>query len=404
MGTLKLLSIFGTRPEAIKMAPLVQALAREPGIVSLVCVTGQHREMLDQVLGFFGIEPDFDLKLMVRNQSLNALTGAIFTALDPILEAERPDLVLVHGDTTTAMAAGLAAFHRRIRVGHVEAGLRTYHMDRPFPEELNRRVIDVAGALLFAPTARSKDNLLSEHVEGEIVVTGNTVIDALQVTQTRIAADAALRARLDAPFAALDPDKRLILVTGHRRESFGEGFRNICTALRILSERKDVEIVYPVHLNPNVQGPVREALGGRANVHLPGPLDYLSFQRLLGRAHIVLTDSGGVQEEAPTLGKPVLVMREVTERPEALDAGAVILVGTEVEKILAAARLLLDDDAAYARFAECINPYGDGDASRRIVDRICGRPVDEFSANATKSKAAPTLRPADGSPIMVARD
>ena len=386
------------------MAPLVQALAREPGIVSLVCVTGQHREMLDQVLSFFGIEPDFDLKLMVRNQSLNALTGAIFSALDPILEAERPDLVLVHGDTTTAMAAALAAFHRRIRVGHVEAGLRTYHMDRPFPEELNRRVVDVASALLFAPTARSKENLHSEHVEGEIVVTGNTVIDALQATQARIANDAALRARLDAPFISLNPDKRLILVTGHRRESFGEGFRNICTALRILSERKDVEIVYPVHLNPNVQGPVREALGGRANVHLPGPLDYLSFQRLLGRAHIVLTDSGGVQEEAPALGKPVLVMREVTERPEALDAGVVVLVGTDVEKILAATRLLLDDAAAYARFAECTNPYGDGNASRRIVDRICGRPVDEFSANATKTMAAPTLRPADGLPTMVARD
>jgi UDP-N-acetylglucosamine 2-epimerase (non-hydrolysing) len=405
VGTLKILSIFGTRPEAIKMAPLVQALAREPGIVSLVCVTGQHREMLDQVLDFFGIEPDFDLKLMVRNQSLNALTGAIFSALDPILDAQNPDLVLVHGDTTTAMASALAAFHRRIRVGHVEAGLRTYRMDRPFPEEMNRRVVDATGTLLFAPTAGSKANLLTEHVEGEIVVTGNTVIDALQATQARIAADTALRARLDAPFAALDPARRLILVTGHRRESFGEGFRNICEALRTLSERDDVEIVYPVHLNPNVQGPVREALGGRANVHLPGPLDYLSFQRLLGRAHIVLTDSGGVQEEAPALGKPVLVMREVTERPEAVDAGTVLLVGTDVAKILGAARLLLDDGAAYARVAGAINPYGDGCASRRIVDRICGRPFTEFSADATKSTAAPTLRPANGLPMtMVARD
>uniref|UniRef100_UPI00372D43AF non-hydrolyzing UDP-N-acetylglucosamine 2-epimerase n=1 Tax=Xanthobacter pseudotagetidis TaxID=3119911 RepID=UPI00372D43AF len=401
---MKILSIFGTRPEAIKMAPLVQALAREPGIVSLVCVTGQHREMLDQVLDFFGIEPDFDLKLMVRNQSLNALTGAIFSGLDPILDAECPDLVLVHGDTTTAMAASLAAFHRRIQVGHVEAGLRTYRMDRPFPEEMNRRVVDVTGALLFAPTAGSKANLLSEHVEGEITVTGNTVIDALQATQSRIAGDAALRARLDAPFANLDPARRLILVTGHRRESFGAGFRNICDALRILSERQDVEIVYPVHLNPNVEGPVREALGGRANIHLPGPLDYLSFQRLLDRAHIVLTDSGGVQEEAPALGKPVLVMREVTERPEAVEAGTVLLVGTVVDKILAAARHLLDDDDAYARFAEIINPYGDGQACRRIVDRICGRPVDEFSADATPSKAAPILRPVDGLPIMVARD
>ncbi len=361
------------------MAPLVKVLAAEPGLTARVCVTGQHREMLDQVLRLFDITPDFDLKLMASNQGLNGLASAALAALDPVLEAERPDRVLVHGDTTTAMAAALAAFHRRIPVGHVEAGLRTYHLDQPFPEEMNRRVVDVASDLLFAPTARSRANLESEQLEGRIIITGNTVIDALQETQRRIAADPALRAELDRPFAGLDAAKRIILVTGHRRENFGAGFLHICQALADLSQRPDVEIVYPVHLNPNVRGPVHEALSGRANVHLIAPLDYLPFQRLMQRAHLVLTDSGGVQEEAPALGKPVLVMRDVTERPEAVDAGTVQLVGTGRAAIVAAVSRLLDDPEAYARFANRVNPYGDGAACRRIVDTLLGRPVEEFT-------------------------
>ncbi|MFG1296398.1 non-hydrolyzing UDP-N-acetylglucosamine 2-epimerase [Xanthobacter variabilis] len=386
---MKILSIFGTRPEAIKMAPLVQALACEAGLTSLVCVTGQHREMLDQVLRLFDIRPDFDLKLMAQNQGLNALASAALAALDPVLDEVKPDRVLVHGDTTTAMAASLAAFHRRIPVGHVEAGLRTYHLDQPFPEEMNRRVVDVVSDLLFAPTGRSRANLENERLEGEILVTGNTVIDALQATQARIAADPALAAELDAPLAMLDPGKRIILVTGHRRENFGDGFQNICRALADLSTRSDVEIVYPVHLNPNVRGPVHESLAGRPNVHLVAPLDYLPFQRLMQRAHLVLTDSGGVQEEAPAIGKPVLVMRDVTERPEAVEAGTVQLVGTRRNAIVDAVAALLDDAGAYARFANRINPYGDGKACRRIVDRICGRSVTEFSPEISSLSQSP---------------
>ncbi len=376
---LKILTIFGTRPEAIKMAPLVQALEREPSVTSLVCVTGQHREMLDQVLDVFQIRPDFDLALMSRNQGLNRLAGGALAALDPVLEEARPDRVLVHGDTTTAMAGALAAFHRRIPVGHVEAGLRTYRLDQPFPEEMNRRVVDVVSDLLFAPTARSRDNLEGERLEGRIIITGNTVIDALLATQARLAADPALCAELDRPFAGLDPKRRIILVTGHRRESFGAGFENICTALAALAQRDDVEIVYPVHLNPAVQGPVSAALSGLSRVHLVAPLDYLPFQRLMQRADIVLTDSGGVQEEAPALGKPVLVMRDVTERPEAVEAGTARLVGTSSTAIVSAVTALLDDPAARAGFAGRVNPYGDGQACRRIVDSICGRPVDAFT-------------------------
>lgn len=361
------------------MAPLVQALGREQGIAAFVCVTGQHREMLDTVLRLFDIRPDFDLGLMAHNQGLNSLAGGALASLDPVLAEVEPDRVLVHGDTTTAMAAALAAFHRRIPVGHVEAGLRTYHLDQPFPEEMNRRVVDLASDLLFAPTARSRANLAAERLEGRIVVTGNTVIDALQATQSRIAADPRLAADLDARLPALNPARHILLVTGHRRENFGDGFRTICEALADLSRRDDVEIVYPVHLNPNVRGPVHEALSGRANVHLVPPLDYLPFQRLMQRAHIVLTDSGGVQEEAPALGKPVLVMRDVTERPEAVEAGTVQLVGTRRAAIVGAVTRLLDDPAAYAAYASRINPYGDGHACRRILDCICGRPVQEFS-------------------------
>lgn len=361
------------------MAPLVRALAEEPGVASAVCVTGQHREMLDQVLDLFDIRPDYDLRLMSRNQSLNRLAGAAMGAIDAVLLEAEPDLVLVHGDTTTTMAASLAAFHRRIPVGHVEAGLRTHDFSQPFPEEMNRRVADIVTSLLFAPTQRSKANLVAEKARGRIVVTGNTVIDALLATARRIDEDAALRDQLDAPFAHLRRDRRLMLVTGHRRENFGEGFRNICSALARLAERSDVEIVYPVHLNPNVQGPVRETLSGRSNLHLIEPLDYLPFLRLMQRAHIVLTDSGGVQEEAPSLGKPVLVMRDVTERPEAVEAGTVQLVGTDANVIVQAVERLLDDQAAYDGFARRINPYGDGLACKRIVDCIMGRRVEEFS-------------------------
>lgn len=372
------------------MAPLVQALGREPEVTSLVCVTGQHREMLDQVLRLFAIRPDVDLGLMAHNQGLNGLAGAALPALDRVLAELSPDRVLVHGDTTTAMAAALAAFHRRIPVGHVEAGLRTYDLSQPFPEEMNRRVVDVVSDLLFAPTRRSRANLAGERLEGTIYVTGNTVIDALQATQARIDVDAALRAELDAALPAFDPARRLILVTGHRRENFGDGFRGVCEALAALARRPDVEIVYPVHLNPNVKGPVHEALGGLPNVHLVPPLDYLPFQRLMQRAYLVLTDSGGVQEEAPALGKPVLVMREVTERPEALEAGTVQLVGTSRDAIVNAVSRLVEDASDYAAYAGRINPYGDGQACRRIVDCICGRPVQEFSPfPATPAAQAP---------------
>lgn len=400
---MRLLSIFGTRPEAIKMAPVVQALGREPALTSLVCVTGQHREMLDQVLRLFDLVPDFDLGLMAHNQGLNRLAGGALSALDAVLEEVKPDRVLVHGDTTTAMAAALAAFHRRIPVGHVEAGLRTYDLAQPFPEELNRRVVDVASDLLFAPTQRSRANLSGERLEGRIVVTGNTVIDALQAVQARLDADPALRAALDADLPALDPARRIVLVTGHRRENFGDGFRSICDALADIAGRDDVEIVYPVHLNPNVKGPVTQALSGRPNVHLVPPLDYLPFQRLMQRAHIVLTDSGGVQEEAPALGKPVLVMREVTERPEAVEAGTVQLVGTSRAAITGAVRRLLDDGEAYAAFAGRVNPYGDGHACRRIVDCICGRPVQEFSP-LPLPPAASTPRRTAGLDALLVRD
>lgn len=385
------------------MAPLVRALGRTPEITSLVCVTGQHREMLDQVLRLFDISPDFDLGLMAHNQGLNGLAGTALPALDAVLAEVAPDRVLVHGDTTTAMAAALAAFHRRIPVGHVEAGLRTYHLDQPFPEEMNRRVVDLVSDLLFAPTDRARANLAGERLAGRVVVTGNTVIDALAETQARIEADPALRAALDAALPALDPARRLVLVTGHRRENFGAGFRSICAALGEIARRDDVEIVYPVHLNPNVKGPVSEALGGRANVHLVPPLDYLPFNRLMQRAYLVLTDSGGVQEEAPALGKPVLVMRDVTERPEAVEAGTVLLVGTARAAIVAAVTRLLDDPKAHAAYANRVNPYGDGHACRRIIDCICGRPVQEFSP-LSAPPAAPAPRRSAGLDAMLVRD
>ena len=326
---MKVLSVFGTRPEAIKMAPLIKAMQRNAAISSVVCVTGQHRQMLDQVLSLFDIVPDYDLALMTQDQSLNALAGRALMALDDVLDKVKPDRVLVHGDTTTAMAAALAAFHRRIPIGHVEAGLRTRDLSRPWPEEMNRRVVDVVSDLLFAPTSGAKANLAAERLGGRIVVTGNTVVDALLATVARVKDDTGLQAQLAAQFSYLAADRKLLLVTGHRRESFGSGFNKICVALRRLSGRPDIEMVYPVHLNPNVRGPVLGTLSGRTNIHLVEPLEYVPFVYLMQRAHVVLTDSGGVQEEAPSLGKPVLVMRGVTERPEAVEAGTVHLVGTD---------------------------------------------------------------------------
>lgn len=375
---MKILSIFGTRPEAIKMAPLVRTLAQTPGIESVVCVTGQHRSMLEQVMALFEIKADHDLDVMMPNQSLNLLCSRIFAKLDPILESERPDRVLVHGDTTTAMVAATAAFQRRIPVGHVEAGLRTGDLSQPWPEEMNRRMIDVVSDFLFAPTVGSRDNLLRENLGGRILVTGNTVIDALQLTAKRIEQDMALRMRLDAQFPFLSPQRRVLLVTGHRRENFGDGFLHICEALAELAKRSDIDIVYPVHLNPNVRGPVLQMLSDLPRVHLIEPLDYLGFIRLMQLAHVVLTDSGGVQEEAPSLGKPVLVMRDVTERPEAVAAGTVQLVGTERGRIVDAVNALFDDEKKYSQFSNVVNPYGDGNASSRIVDALIGKAHDEF--------------------------
>ena len=388
---MKILSVFGTRPEAIKMAPLVKALENEPGITSLVCVTGQHRSMLQQVMDVFGLKADFDLDIMAPNQTLNSISARVSAALDPILAEVKPDRVLVHGDTTTAMAAGMAAFHRQIPVGHVEAGLRTGDMSQPWPEEMNRRVLDTFSDLLLAPTISARNNLLHENLGGRILVTGNTVIDALQMTTHRLDTDAALRVRLDAQLPAMDAGKKILLVTGHRRENFGDGFLNICHALKTLAARDDIEIVYPVHLNPNVQEPVMRILDGISNVHLIAPLDYLFFVRLMQRAHVILTDSGGVQEEAPSLGKPVLVLRDVTERPEAVAAGTVELVGTDTGRIVEAVNKLYDDPAKYAAIATASNPYGDGQACRRVIAALKGDDVWEFRPY---PKATPIARKA----------
>lgn len=363
------------------MAPVVNAINHDRAITSVTCVTGQHRAMLDQVLDLFGIVPDFDLAVMAPNQTLNSLSCRVITGLDDVLDRVRPDYVLVHGDTTSAMAASLAAFHRGIKIGHVEAGLRTYDLSKPWPEEMNRRVIDVVSSITFAPTANSASNLHGEHLGGRVIVTGNTVIDALQQTVGRIRDDAALRSTLENRFSFIALSRRLLLVTGHRRESFGDGFVNICRALARLAESEDLEIVYPVHLNPNVSGPVHELLGALGNVHLIDPLAYLDFVYLMERADIILTDSGGVQEEAPSLGKPVLVMRDVTERPEAVAAGTVKLVGTNADRIVSETVKLLDDDAHYASFARVINPYGDGHAASRIADAIAGRQISPFAPN-----------------------
>jgi UDP-N-acetylglucosamine 2-epimerase (non-hydrolysing) len=365
----KVLLTFGTRPEAIKMAPLVRRLQREPGIRCQVCVTGQHREMLDQVLSLFAIEPEFDLNIMKRGQDLYDVTTSILSGMRAVLAEARPDLVLVHGDTTTTMAATLASFYTRVPVAHVEAGLRTGDLLSPWPEEANRKLTGALAALHFAPTARAQRNLLDEGVPAtSIVVTGNTVIDALLQVRERLATDTGLREQAQRVLPAFDPARRLILVTGHRRESFGDGFERICTALAQLARsRPEVDIVYPVHLNPSVREPVNRLLTGIPNVHLIEPLDYLPFVSLMDRAWVILTDSGGIQEEAPSLRKPVLVMRETTERQEAVDAGVVRLVGTDIEAIVSSVGQLLDDRDAYAAMARGDNPYGDGYACDRIT-------------------------------------
>ena len=370
----KILSVFGTRPEAIKMAPVVKALAASHKLGSAVCVTAQHREMLDQVLNLFSIKPEFDLDIMAPGQDLFDVTINVLKGLKGVLAEYQPDMILVHGDTTTTMSASLAAFYKRIPVGHVEAGLRTGNKAAPFPEEINRCLTGHMADLHFAPTPAAKDNLLREGISADVIsVTGNTVIDALLDVVQRTRTDAGLQQRFAEQFSFLDAGKRLVLVTGHRRENFGQGFENICHALaKLAREFSDIEIVYPVHLNPNVQEPVRRILGSLAgqNIHLIDPLDYLPFVYLMDRSSIIVTDSGGIQEEAPSLGKPVLVMRDTTERPEAVAAATVELVGTDAERIFNSAAALLTDDDHYRRMSEAHNPYGDGQAAERIVTML----------------------------------
>lgn len=365
--SLRVAVIFGTRPEAIKMAPVALALRATPDMDCRIWSTGQHRTMLDQVLGFFDLACDADLAVMKADQTLNDLFSSVVAGVDALIRAERPDIVLVHGDTTTASAAAVAAFNNRVPVGHVEAGLRSGRMDQPWPEEFNRRLVDMVSTIMFAPTQGAKANLLAEGVSADrIHVTGNTVVDALLAATERIQPGSDIRTELDSRFAYIDATKPMILVTGHRRESFGDGFVQICHALRRLSERGDVEIVYPVHLNPNVQDPVRRLVGTASGVHLIDPVDYPSFVYLMSRASVILTDSGGVQEEAPTLGKPVLVMRNVTERPEAIAAGVAELVGADEDMIVSRTAAAL----MRAPSKPTINPYGDGRASERIVEEL----------------------------------
>lgn len=367
---MKVLSVFGTRPEAIKMAPVVKALKSEPSIESIVAVTGQHREMLDQVLSLFSLAPDFDLNIMKQGQSLAQITSGVLEGLMPVLDASKPDLLLVHGDTTTTLAASLAGYYHQIPVGHIEAGLRTGDIYSPWPEEVNRKVAGAIATFHFAPTESSSANLINEGVPPEkIVVTGNTVIDALLQIEQMLKASPKVSQALDEQFK-INSKKKLLLVTGHRRESFGGGFERICDALARLAARNDVQIIYPVHLNPNVRDPVRARLKGLADVSLIDPQDYLPFVHLMRRAYIILTDSGGIQEEAPSLGRPVLVMRDTTERPEALTAGTVKLVGTDTALIVEEASRLLDRHDAYECMSRAHNPYGDGNAAARILQKI----------------------------------
>ena len=380
----KIMLVFGTRPEAIKMCPLVKEFQKHPeSFETVVCVTGQHREMLDQVLQIFDVKPDYDLNIMKQGQDLYDVTARVLTGMRSVLDTVKPDVVLVHGDTTTSMAAAMAAFYRQIPVGHVEAGLRTHNLYSPWPEEMNRQVTGRIAEYDFAPTPLSRQNLLDENVpEKKIIVTGNTVIDALHWVVGKIENDCQLSkeladnlrvsgyntSRLETP-----SQRRLVLITGHRRENFGEGFISMCTAIRDLARKyPEVDFVYPMHLNPNVRKPIREVFGEekRENLFFIEPLDYLDFVYLMSKSYIVLTDSGGIQEEAPGLGKPVLVMRDTTERPEALDAGTVRLVGTDYDRILNEVSALLDDQNHYETMSHAVNPYGDGKACPRIVDKL----------------------------------
>lgn len=376
--------VFGTRPEAIKMAPLVKEFQKYPEqFQTIVCVTGQHREMLDQVLHIFEIEPDYDLNIMKQGQDLYDVTARVLTGMRDVLKETRPDVVLVHGDTTTSTAAALAAFYQQIPVGHVEAGLRTHNVYSPWPEEMNRQITGRIATYHFAPTPLSRQNLLDEGIKEEaITVTGNTVIDALYMVVDRIKNDKTLDFGLNCSLikAGYDVDrlndgKKLVLITGHRRENFGDGFISMCQAIKTLSEKyPDVDFVYPMHLNPNVRKPIHEVFGedlsGLGNMFFIEPLEYLSFVYLMEKSTIVLTDSGGIQEEAPGLGKPVLVMRDTTERPEALEAGTVKLVGTNFEKIVREVSALLDDREYYDKMSKAVNPYGDGKACLRIIERL----------------------------------
>jgi len=379
----KILIVFGTRPEAIKMAPLVKEFEKYQNDFDLkVCVTAQHREMLDQVLDIFEIEPDYDLDIMSPGQDLYDVTSNVLLGIKQVLSEFNPDIVLVHGDTTTTSATSLAAFYQRVAIGHVEAGLRTGNLYSPWPEEANRQITGVLANYHFAPTETSKNNLILENKsEDNIVVTGNTVIDALFLALEKINESKELKQRIDSGFATynlqLDTLKKIILVTGHRRENFGQGFIDICEALKKLALRNsEIDIIYPVHLNPNVQRPVKEILLGVSNVHLIDPLEYQSFIYLMSKSHFIITDSGGVQEEAPSLGKPVLVMRDTTERPEAIEAGTVKLVGTNSDKIIKEAQKLLDDQEEYEKMSQAHNPYGDGKASQRIVNFLKGSEVN----------------------------
>ena len=374
--------VFGTRPEAIKMSPLVKEFQKYPEkFETIVCVTGQHREMLDQVLRIFDIQPDYDLNIMKQGQDLYDVTARVLTGMRDVLKETRPDIVLVHGDTTTSTAAALAAFYQQIPVGHIEAGLRTHNIYSPWPEEVNRQITGRIATYHFAPTSLSKDNLLQEGISGEqIIVTGNTVIDALYMVVEKIKNDGILSCELEKVLKAsgydisrLSDGRKLVLITGHRRENFGDGFISMCKAIKSLSEKyPEVDFVYPMHLNPNVRKPIYEVFGEsqRANLFFIEPLEYLSFVYLMEKSAIVLTDSGGIQEEAPGLGKPVLVMRDTTERPEALEAGTVKLVGTDYDKIVNEVSGLLDSQEYYEKMSKAINPYGDGKACSRIVKAL----------------------------------
>lgn len=367
----KVLLVFGTRPEAIKMAPLALQLQLDVhNFETKVCVTGQHRQMLDQVLELFNLKPDFDLNLMKPGQTLSDITSGVLKGLEQVFAEWTPDVVLVHGDTATTFAASLAAYYHKIAVGHVEAGLRTGDIYSPWPEEANRKLTGALANYHFAPTQSSYNNLVKENIDtNNIVITGNTVIDALLKVKEKVETDQEIINEFEEKFSFLDKSKKLILVTGHRRENFGQGFLNICQALANIAQKySDVQIVYPVHLNPNVQKPVNELLSGISNIHLIAPQDYLPFIYLMNRSYLILTDSGGIQEEAPSLGKPVLVMRDTTERPEAVDAGTVKLVGTDADLIQQAVTDLIENKALYMQMAESHNPYGDGTSCQQIIN------------------------------------